>query len=120
MDGTKILVVDNDAELRDLPYEHLIQQDFAVSVLHDGGGPAAQLERERLVLAVLGLIMPKIGGLPALCDLRAHNDGVLVILLTTHSGEVGRTIGLGIGVDDYLGRPLSSCELLVRVSAMLY
>ena len=55
MSGTKILVVDDDVELRDLLREYLSQQGFAVSVLHDGDGLAARLERERPALVVLTL-----------------------------------------------------------------
>lgn len=107
MSGTKILVVDDDVELRDLLREYLTQQGFAVSVLHDGDGLAARLERERPALVVLDLMMPKVDGLSALRDLRARNDDVPVILLTARSDEIDRIIGLEIGADDYLGKPFS-------------
>ena len=70
MSGTKILVVDDDVELRDLLREYLTQQGFAVSVMHDGDGLAARLERERPALVVLDLMMPKVDGLTALRNLR--------------------------------------------------
>lgn len=119
MSGTKILVVDDDVELRDLLREYLSQQGFAVSVLHDGDGLAARLERERPALVVLDLMMPKVDGLSALRDLRARNDDVPVILLTARSDEIDRIIGLEIGADDYLGKPFSPRELLARINAVL-
>ncbi|MGM3276963.1 response regulator [Ralstonia sp. 24A2] len=119
MSGTKILVVDDDVELRDLLREYLTQQSFAVSVMHDGDGLAARLERERPALVVLDLMMPKVDGLSALRDLRARNDDVPVILLTARSDEIDRIIGLEIGADDYLGKPFSPRELLARINAVL-
>ena len=119
MSGTKILVVDDDVELRDLLREYLSQQGFAVSVMHDGDGLAARLERERPALVVLDLMMPKVDGLSALRDLRARNDDVPVILLTARSDEIDRIIGLEIGADDYLGKPFSPRELLARINAVL-
>ncbi|MBT1540039.1 response regulator [Ralstonia solanacearum] len=119
MSGTKILVVDDDVELRDLLREYLSQQGFAVSVMHDGDGLAARLERERPALVVLDLMMPKVDGLSALRDLRARNDDMPVILLTARSDEIDRIIGLEIGADDYLGKPFSPRELLARINAVL-
>ncbi len=119
MSSTKILVVDDDVELRDLLREYLSQQGFAVSVMHDGDGLAARLERERPALVVLDLMMPKVDGLSALRDLRARNDDMPVILLTARSDEIDRIIGLEIGADDYLGKPFSPRELLARINAVL-
>ncbi len=102
---TQILVVDDDPELRDLLREYLTQQGFAVSVMHDGDGLQARLERERPALIVLDLMMPKVDGLTALRNLRAKNDDIPVILLTARSDEIDRIVGLEIGADDYLGKP---------------
>lgn len=116
---TQILVVDDDPELRDLLREYLTQQGFAVSVLHDGEGLQARLERERPALVVLDLMMPKVDGLTALRNLRAKNDDIPVILLTARSDEIDRIVGLEIGADDYLGKPFSPRELLARINAVL-
>jgi two-component system OmpR family response regulator/two-component system phosphate regulon response regulator OmpR len=116
---TQILVVDDDPELRDLLREYLTSQGFAVSVLHDGDGLQARLERERPALIVLDLMMPKVDGLTALRNLRAKNDDIPVILLTARSDEIDRIVGLEIGADDYLGKPFSPRELLARINAVL-
>ncbi|TWG86301.1 winged helix family two component transcriptional regulator [Cupriavidus gilardii J11] len=116
---TQILVVDDDPDLRDLLREYLTQQGFAVSVLHDGDGLQARLERERPALIVLDLMMPKVDGLTALRKLRARNDDIPVILLTARSDEIDRIVGLEIGADDYLGKPFSPRELLARINAVL-
>ena len=116
---TQILVVDDDPELRDLLREYLTSQGFAVSVLHDGDGLQARLERERPALIVLDLMMPKVDGLTALRNLRAKNDDIPVILLTARSDEIDRVVGLEIGADDYLGKPFSPRELLARINAVL-
>ena len=116
---TQILVVDDDPELRDLLREYLTSQGFAVSVLHDGDGLQARLERERPALIVLDLMMPKVDGLTALRNLRAKNDDIPVILLTARSDEIDTLIGLSVGADDYLTKPFSPRELMARVQAML-
>ncbi len=116
---TQILVVDDDPELRDLLREYLTPQGFAVSVMHDGDGLLARLERERPALIVLDLMMPKVDGLTALRNLRARNDDIPVILLTARSDEIDRIVGLEIGADDYLGKPFSPRELLARINAVL-
>jgi two-component system OmpR family response regulator len=116
---TQILVVDDDPELRDLLREYLTSQGFAVSVLHDGDGLQARLERERPALIVLDLMMPKVDGLTALRNLRAKNDDIPVILLTARSDEIDRIVGLEIGADDYLGKPFNPRELLARIRAIL-
>lgn len=115
----KILVVDDDPELRDLLREYLARHNFSVAVMHDGEGLAARLERERPALIVLDLMMPKVDGLTALRDLRARNDDIPVILLTARSDEIDRIVGLEIGADDYLGKPFSPRELLARINAVL-
>ncbi|AKJ70278.1 two-component system response regulator OmpR [Pandoraea thiooxydans] len=115
----KILVVDDDPDLRDLLREYLTRHGFAVAVMHDGEGLAARLERERPALIVLDLMMPKVDGLSALRDLRSRNDDVPVILLTARSDEIDRIVGLEIGADDYLGKPFNPRELLARINAVM-
>ena len=103
---TQILVVDDDAELRDLLRDYLVRQGIEVSVLHDAGGLERRIERERPDLIVLDLMMPGVDGLTALKQLRASGDDIPVIMLTARA-------------DDYLGKPFNPRELLARVQAVL-
>lgn len=116
---TQILVVDDDAELRDLLRDYLVRQCIEVSVLHDAGGLERRIERERPDLIVLDLMMPGVDGLTALKSLRASGDDIPVIMLTARADDVDRIVGLELGADDYLGKPFNPRELLARVQAVL-
>ncbi|CAH2806049.1 MAG: Two-component system response regulator OmpR [uncultured Caballeronia sp.] len=116
--ATQILVVD-DAELRDLLRDYLVRQGIEVSVLHDAGTLERHLERERLDLILLDLMMPGVDGLTALRKLRASGDDIPVIMLTARADDVDRIVGLELGADDYLGKPFNPRELLARVQAVL-
>ncbi|BAN22579.1 response regulator [Caballeronia insecticola] len=116
---TQILVVDDDAELRDLLRDYLVRQGIEVSVLHDAGGLERRIERERPDLIVLDLMMPGVDGLTALKQLRASGDDIPVIMLTARADDVDRIVGLELGADDYLGKPFNPRELLARVQAVL-
>ncbi|HVW52994.1 MULTISPECIES: response regulator [unclassified Trinickia] len=117
--ATQILVVDDDAELRDLLRDYLVRQGIEVSVLHDAATLERRLERERPDLIVLDLMMPGVDGLTALRKLRATGDDIPVIMLTARADDVDRIVGLELGADDYLGKPFNPRELLARVQAVL-
>ncbi|CAN7466496.1 response regulator [Trinickia sp. LjRoot230] len=117
--ATQILIVDDDAELRDLLREYLVRQGIEVSVLHDAASLERRLERERPDLIVLDLMMPGVDGLTALRQLRASGDDIPVIMLTARADDVDRIVGLELGADDYLGKPFNPRELLARVQAVL-
>ena len=116
---TQILIVDDDAELRDLLRDYLVRQGIEVSVLHDAATLERRLERERPDLIVLDLMMPGVDGLTALRKLRAAGDDIPVIMLTARADDVDRIVGLELGADDYLGKPFNPRELLARVQAVL-
>ncbi|MEA3117155.1 MAG: two-component system, OmpR family, phosphate regulon response regulator OmpR [Paraburkholderia sp.] len=117
--ATQILIVDDDAELRDLLRDYLVRQGIEVSVLHDAANLERRLERERPDLIVLDLMMPGVDGLTALRKLRASGDDIPVIMLTARADDVDRIVGLELGADDYLGKPFNPRELLARVQAVL-
>ena len=117
--ATQILIVDDDAELRDLLRDYLVRQGIEVSVLHDAATLERRLERERPDLIVLDLMMPGVDGLTALRKLRASGDDIPVIMLTARADDVDRIVGLELGADDYLGKPFNPRELLARVQAVL-
>jgi two-component system phosphate regulon response regulator OmpR len=115
----QILVVDDDADLRDLLRNYLGGAGLEVSVLHDAASLERRLERERPDLIVLDLMMSDIDGLTALRKLRATGDDLPVIILTAKADEVDRIIGLELGADDFLAKPFNPRELLARIQAVL-
>ena len=115
----QVLLVDDDADLRDLLRTFFQQLGIEFSVLHDANHLARRLERERPSIVVLDLMMPGVDGLTALRQLRSSGDTIPVIMLTARAEGVDRVIGLELGADDYLGKPFMPQELLARIHAVL-
>jgi two-component system phosphate regulon response regulator OmpR len=115
----KILVVDDDARIRDLLKRYLTQEGFDVLVAEDGKSLNRVMMRETADLIVLDLMMPGEDGLTICRRLRAANDQTPVIMLTAKGEDVDRIVGLEVGADDYLGKPFNPRELLARIHAVL-
>ena len=115
----KILVVDDDARIRDLLRRYLVQQGFVVLVAEDGKSMTRTLLRQSVDLIVLDRMMPGEDGLSICRRLRVNRDRTPIIMLTAKSEDVERIAGLEIGADDYLGKPFNPRELLARIHAVL-
>ena len=115
----KIVVVDDDARIRDLLRRYLTQEGFEVIVAEDGKALNRILLRDTVDLIVLDLMLPGEDGLSICRRLRAANDRTPIIMLTAKGEDVDRIVGLEVGADDYLGKPFNPRELLARISAVL-
>jgi two-component system OmpR family response regulator len=115
----KILVVDDDARIRDLLRRYLTQEGFEVILAEDGKALNRLMLRETADLIVLDLMMPGEDGLSICRRLRAANDRTPIIMLTAKGEDVDRIVGLEVGADDYLGKPFNPRELLARIRAVL-
>jgi DNA-binding response OmpR family regulator len=114
----RIAVVDDDLRLRELLSRYLGEQGFAVQTVADGAALDRLLERERVDLVVLDLMLPGVGGLEVCRTLRARGD-VPIIMLTARSTEDDTLEGLAAGADDFVTKPFSPRELVARVGAVL-
>ena len=115
----KIVIVDDDARIRDLLRRYLTQEGFEVIVAEDGKALNRILLRDTVDLIVLDLMMPGEDGLSVCRRLRAANDRTPIIMLTAKGEDVDRIVGLEVGADDYLGKPFNPRELLARIHAVL-
>lgn len=115
----KIMIVDDDARIRDLLRRYLSQEGFEVLQAEDGKALTRLLLRESVDLIVLDLMMPGEDGLSICRRLRANNDRTPIIMLTAKGEDVDRIVGLEVGADDYLGKPFNPRELLARIHAVL-
>ncbi|MCI4439915.1 two-component system phosphate regulon response regulator OmpR [Tibeticola sediminis] len=115
----KIVIVDDDARIRDLLRRYLAQEGFEVIVAEDGKALNRLLLRETVDLIVLDLMMPGEDGLSICRRMRAANDRTPIIMLTAKGEDVDRIVGLEVGADDYLGKPFNPRELLARIHAVL-
>lgn len=113
-----ILVVDDDNEIRNLLSDYLRKNHYRVTGAADGKAMSAVLEREKIDLVVLDLMLPGEDGLVLCRNLRAHS-AIPVIMLTARGDETDRIIGLEMGADDYLAKPFNPRELLARIKSVL-
>ena len=115
----KILIVDDDARIRDLLRRYLTQEGLEVILAEDGKALNRILLRDTVDLIVLDLMMPGEDGLSICRRLRAANDRTPIVMLTAKGEDVDRIVGLEVGADDYLGKPFNPRELLARINAVL-
>jgi two-component system, OmpR family, phosphate regulon response regulator OmpR len=115
----KIVIVDDDARIRDLLRRFLSPEGFDVLLAEDGRALDRILLRETIDLVVLDLMLPGEDGLSICRRLRAAGVKTPVIMLTAKVEDVDRITGLEIGADDYLGKPFNPRELLARIHAVL-
>lgn len=119
--GDKILVVEDEPDILDLVSYNLKQAGYAVVGAEDGEQGLLVAEQESISLVVLDLMLPGIDGLEVcrLLKQSARNKNTPVLMLTARSEEVDRIVGLELGADDYLVKPFSPRELVLRVRAIL-
>ena len=115
---TKILIVDDDDDIRGLLIGFLTEEGFSAIGASDAAGMDAAVARDRPDLVVLDLMLPGEDGLSICRRLRSSSE-LPVIMLTARSAEVDRIVGLEIGADDYVTKPFSKRELLARIRSVL-
>jgi DNA-binding response OmpR family regulator len=117
--GQSILVVDDDPTVSDVVRRYLERAGYEVRLAADGHGALASFARDRPDLVVLDLMLPGIDGLEVCRRLRTGSDGVPIVMLTALGEESDRVLGLQLGADDYLTKPFSPRELVLRVQSVL-
>lgn len=113
-----ILIVDDDAEIRDLLSRFLSKHDFRVTTARDGREMRQALQDWAFDLVVLDLMMPGEDGL-TLCKQIRTESSIPIIMLTAMGEDVDRIIGLEVGADDYMAKPFNPRELAARIKAVL-
>jgi two-component system KDP operon response regulator KdpE len=118
MKAAKILVVDDEPQIRRVLRATLSEEGYAIVEARDGEAALAEFRRERPDLVLLDMNMPGIDGLATCRDLRAGSN-VPIIMLTVRSSEKDKVRSLDAGADDYVTKPFSMEELLARIRAAL-
>ncbi len=114
----KILVVDDDPQLRDLVCIALARAGFETLTAADGRQALVHAARERPDLIILDVGLPEMDGFETCRRLRATSE-VPVLFLTAQDDEIDRILGLELGADDYVTKPFSPRELVARIRAIL-
>lgn len=119
--GHRILVVDDERDITALVAYHLAKEGYRVSTASTGPEALQAAGQERPDLVVLDLMLPGLSGLEVLQELRRREDTreVGVVVLTARREEGDRIKGLELGADDYLVKPFSPQELVLRIGAVL-
>jgi two-component system, OmpR family, response regulator len=114
----RVLVVDDDEEIRDLLRRYLTEHGYQVRAVADGSKMWDALREEAPDIIVLDLMLPGDDGLTLCRDVRVRSD-TPIIMLTARGDETDRIVGLEMGADDYLPKPFNPRELLARMKVIL-
>jgi phosphate regulon transcriptional regulator PhoB len=117
----KILVVEDEPDIRKLVQYNLTQERFNVLEAEDGEQALKLLQHEKPSLVILDLMLPGLSGMELCKLLRQRSDTAKlpILMLTAKAGEADRIVGLEMGADDYLANPFSPREMVARVRAIL-
>ncbi|WFE66502.1 response regulator transcription factor [Micromonospora sp. WMMD714] len=117
--GHRVLVVDDDPTVSDVVRRYLEQDGCEVRLAADGAAGLAAIAARRPDLVVLDLMMPGINGLDVCRRIRRQLPDLPVIMLTALGEEADRVLGLEVGADDYMTKPFSPRELVLRIRSVL-
>jgi two-component system, OmpR family, response regulator len=115
---TCVLVVDDDAHIREVARFALARAGHTVELAANGVAASERIARGGIDLVVLDILMPELDGL-TLCRRLRQGRGIPIVLLSSRAEETDRVLGLDLGADDYLTKPFSPRELVSRVAAVL-
>lgn len=113
-----ILVVDDDAHIRELLKHYLRSEGYIIFEAEDGEGASLHLEQQQIHLAIIDVMMSKKDGFQLCKEIRKDYD-FPVILLTAKDQLVDKRKGFSVGTDDYIVKPFEPAEVLFRVKALL-
>ncbi|MFV8571693.1 response regulator [Marinobacter sp. SBS5] len=114
----RILIVEDDERLADLTREYLESNGLTVSLETHGGAAVERIRKEQPDLVVLDLMLPGEDGLSICRRVRPDYSGP-IIMLTARTDDLDQVLGLEMGADDYIGKPVQPRVLLARIRAML-
>src|SRR5207244_2870306 len=115
---TRVLLVDDDAELAELVGEYLAREGFSLDAETDGTRAVDRAASGDYQLTLLDVMLPGVSGFDVLRAVRASSR-IPVLMLTARGDDVDRIVGLELGADDYLSKPFNPRELVARIRAIL-
>ncbi len=118
MNQYKILLVEDDMEISEMLKSYLTTENYQVSCAFDGQQACMKFDADSFHLVLLDLMIPKISGIDVMQYIR-KNSFVPILILSAKDTETDKTLGLGLGADDYITKPFSVVEVLARIRAAL-
>jgi len=114
----KILITEDDLNLRETIKYNLVKEGYEVAVAANGAEALEVARKEKPNLIILDIMLPKIDGFEV-CRILRKEMSVPIIMLTARTDKTDKIVGLDVGADDYMTKPFSLRELLARVRALL-
>lgn len=115
---SKILVCDDDREIVEAIAIYLEREGYDVVKAYDGEEAIEVIERDKIDLLIIDVMMPKLGGVETTFKIR-ENNSLPIIILSAKSEDKDKIFGLRVGADDYVTKPFNPMELLARVQSQL-
>ena len=117
----KVFIVEDEPDLRDTLQYNFENEGFKVKSFPNGESFLETIKNDKPNLVILDLMLPGISGLDVCRDLRMNevNENVAVVMLTAKNEEIDRIVGFELGADDYVTKPFSVRELILRVKVLL-
>jgi DNA-binding response OmpR family regulator len=109
-----IFVIDDERNIRDLIKKYLEKENYMVTLFENGQNVISEIVRLKADLLVIDIMMPGIDGLELCREIRKNSE-IPIIFVSARDEEVDRILGLELGADDYLSKPFSPRELMVRI-----
>lgn len=113
-----ILIVDDEVRIRSIIRKYAEFENFAVTEAADGMAAVSLCRRERFDIIVMDIMMPELDGFSACREIRKFSD-TPIIMLSARGEEYDKINGFALGIDDYVVKPFSPKELMLRISAVL-
>lgn len=112
----KILLIEDDVEISDMLKKFLETEGFEIVIAHDGESACEKFFNDEYSLVLLDLMIPKIDGMKVM-DIIREKSLVPIIIVSAKDTDSDKSLGLGLGADDYITKPFSVTEVLARIKA---
>lgn len=116
MNKHKILLIEDDTEISEMLTNYLTTENYEVTCAFDGQTACGEFDASAFSLVLLDLMIPNISGMDVMQHIR-KSSVVPIIILSAKDTEADKTLGLGLGADDYITKPFSVAEVLARIKA---
>lgn len=119
MTKERILVVDDETDIRNLIVKYLKKENMEITEADSGEKALAHIEKNHYDLVILDIMMGGIDGFEVLKRIRQHDELLHVMILSAREEDFDKVLGFGLGADDYMTKPFSPFELIARVKSHL-
>lgn len=118
MSNEKILIIEDDKDIKNILSDYLISEGFEVNSCDNGGKAIAAFNSFNPDIIVLDIMLPEVDGIE-ICRIIRSKSLVPIIMLSAKSGDIDKILSLGVGADDYITKPFSPMEIIARIKAHL-